>query len=793
MGALFRHLLENKKYIFFGFVFGAVTALLLNYAGDIGASLIGDITKAGKTKTTITEANKPVTLAKKTVAKLMPPSVKLLSPNGGQIFQEGYETQIKWQMPVGYKANLYLLTLKDQVMQKEVIAGNLLTFNDPYDWKVPAKDGPYWIQVELVAADTGKTLKTDESDRYFTIKPKAQVTQEGLKPAETPKALVAETVPLTPTKTMDAETFKQVEANLEAMPEPVIPAGKLTATVTAGADVTEAYPGDQILMAKYTLAAKDENFVANDLTVISGADGPFRKPIATNAVKRVIVTDENDKPIKMMSLKDSYAAFSDLNILVPQNSETAIKVFAVVEDTNVQDIVGKSFRLGIRTLQAIGQTSGAKVTLNDGLEITGSDQIKPITVNGGKIEMNWLSDAAGDLKYGQNSLMKFQMRSAGVTPATITGFTFEVGMDSASESPEVKEYDLNCGEGLDVKAETPVFNLSQTLAPGDVLDCELFADVRKLDAGEVTASAQMTDVAGDYMKLDVLASAPTVELLHSCEPVAFADSYLEDKVRKALGKTSGDIMREDVETLLVLDASGKYDKGAADISGIECLKNLQELNLNNTAGGIVKITDIAALDMLTDLKKFDLRGNATEDISPLADMTSMERLLIDGNKVSDLSPVGEMDNLMKLTASGMAISNLSPVADMKQMTELDIPDNQVTDITALKNLTGLKHLNLEKNQITNLAPLATLTNLQTLDLGDNRITDISALQNISALTELNLYSNAIKDITLLANLMKLTSVTLYQNASLYNGPRNCETLKTLLNRKVKVEHSLTCN
>ncbi|MBN1258175.1 hypothetical protein JXA05_00240, partial [Candidatus Peregrinibacteria bacterium] len=200
MAAFLRHITENKKYVLLGFLGGFLVAALLNYSGNIQGYLAGDILKTNRTVTERPVVAQTETTEKtEAVPKLAPPSISVLSPNGGQIFQEGYLTQIKWEMPAGYKANLYLLALKDAVMQKELIAGGLLPFHSPYDWKVPKKDGLYWIQAELVAMDTGETLKTDESDRYFTIKPKATGATEDSQKEEPELAAEApqETVALT--------------------------------------------------------------------------------------------------------------------------------------------------------------------------------------------------------------------------------------------------------------------------------------------------------------------------------------------------------------------------------------------------------------------------------------------------------------------------------------------------------------------------------------------------------------------------------------------------------------------
>lgn len=101
--------------------------------------------------------------------------------------------------------------------------------------------------------------------------------------------------------------------------------------------------------------------------------------------------------------------------------------------------------------------------------------------------------------------------------------------------------------------------------------------------------------------------------------IEFVDKNLEDAVRLAIGKTSGDIKKEDVEGLVELDAS---DKSIESVEGIEHLTYLQILKLSN---------------------------NKIKDISPLEDLSNLKELYINDNEfdISDNSPAREVISELK--------------------------------------------------------------------------------------------------------------------------------------------------
>lgn len=112
----------------------------------------------------------------------------------------------------------------------------------------------------------------------------------------------------------------------------------------------------------------------------------------------------------------------------------------------------------------------------------------------------------------------------------------------------------------------------------------------------------------------------------SDDVVTFNDRNLEQAIRYEINKLTGDIYKSDVEKITELHPSGDIK----DISGIENLTNLQDLNL-----GLNRISDISALKGLSNLKQLSLWNNEISDISALKGLTNLEKLDLGYNQISD--------------------------------------------------------------------------------------------------------------------------------------------------------------
>lgn len=105
--------------------------------------------------------------------------------------------------------------------------------------------------------------------------------------------------------------------------------------------------------------------------------------------------------------------------------------------------------------------------------------------------------------------------------------------------------------------------------------------------------------------------------------IVFDDINMENAVREAIGKMTGDITEKSIENETGLDLSGK---NIVSISGIESFKGLNYLNLDNNS-----ISDVSRLKELKKLENLYLNNNNISDINELKNIASLKKLEIKNN------------------------------------------------------------------------------------------------------------------------------------------------------------------
>ena len=187
--------------------------------------------------------------------------------------------------------------------------------------------------------------------------------------------------------------------------------------------------------------------------------------------------------------------------------------------------------------------------------------------------------------------------------------------------------------------------------------------------------------------------------------VTFPDANLEQVIRTAIGKPTGDINQSDLAGLTGLNGPAK--------------------NIHNLSG----------MEYCTNMILLNFSSNQISDISPLASLTNLTALDLSSNQISDISALASLTNLtIGLGLNSNQISDISPLASLTSLTNLGLNSNQISDISPLASLTNLTGLDLNSNQISNINTLASLTNLTGLGLGNNQVSDIHPLVNNSGLS-----------------------------------------------------------
>ena len=213
--------------------------------------------------------------------------------------------------------------------------------------------------------------------------------------------------------------------------------------------------------------------------------------------------------------------------------------------------------------------------------------------------------------------------------------------------------------------------------------------------------------------------------------VAFPDSVMEIKIRKALNIPEGDITAGDAAQVTKLALSNDWmpqipqEIQIRDLTGIEYFINLRELEATFNA-----ISDIIPLSGLSELTRLDLGGNAVSDISALAGLTHLESMTLFGNGIRDINPLSGLTSLRSLHLGGIPLYDLSLLSGLTNIDHLYAGGCGIEDIGALAGMTNMYRLELSNNYITDLTPVAGMANLIMLNLANNPIQDYSPIEGI---------------------------------------------------------------
>ncbi|MGH1168735.1 NEAT domain-containing protein, partial [Bacillus paranthracis] len=219
--------------------------------------------------------------------------------------------------------------------------------------------------------------------------------------------------------------------------------------------------------------------------------------------------------------------------------------------------------------------------------------------------------------------------------------------------------------------------------------------------------------------------------------------------------TKEDLLK--VKSLIIVEAKSK---GIKDVSGLEYMKNLENLTLEE-----VKLENIKFISNLRQLKSLSITYGELEDIGPLAELEHIERLSLRNNKISDLSPLSQMKKIKLLDLNSNYIKDIKPLFTAKSLRTLTVANNQISNanLAGIEQLKNVKSLSLSNNGLTNIEHITPMKKLVELDLSKNELENIEPLSRMSTVQSLNLEENYISDITPLSQLTGLYDLKLASN------------------------------
>ncbi len=268
--------------------------------------------------------------------------------------------------------------------------------------------------------------------------------------------------------------------------------------------------------------------------------------------------------------------------------------------------------------------------------------------------------------------------------------------------------------------------------------------------------------------------------------VVFPDLALERYIRStAEPSLIGPIMLSDIIHLTYV---GIASLGVTDLTGIEYLANLRDLNISNDSVGNAGLEHLSGL---TRLQWLSCENCWIDDLSPLTGLTTLSSLDIDANPVGDISALAGLSRMTYLSANNTQLTDISPLAGFPELIYAYLAGNQISDLSPLLELTNLYWLDLGSNLISDISPLVNLDAVRYMYLYSNQISNLSALQDLSSIYRLELHDNLITDIgPLVANEAGIGDgdvITIFDNpVAVSEDPIQLGHFGTLANRGVNL-------
>jgi len=159
------------------------------------------------------------------------------------------------------------------------------------------------------------------------------------------------------------------------------------------------------------------------------------------------------------------------------------------------------------------------------------------------------------------------------------------------------------------------------------------------------------------------------------------DQALEQAIREQIGKPQGELTIEDLEGISELRA---LFADVESIEGLQYCRNLEILSLTSN-----RISNLAPLKELTQLKRLYLTNNQISNIEHISSLVNLEDLTLGVNHISDIRPLTGLKNLKWLGIEGNMIRDLEPLVLNEGIGEgdvINIADNPLSDDARTRQL-----------------------------------------------------------------------------------------------------------
>lgn len=170
--------------------------------------------------------------------------------------------------------------------------------------------------------------------------------------------------------------------------------------------------------------------------------------------------------------------------------------------------------------------------------------------------------------------------------------------------------------------------------------------------------------------------------------VKINDINLENAIRTALNKYSGDITSLDMANLIDLDAS---HRSIEDLTGLEYAVNLRRLWVDHS-----NLMDIKPIENLTNMVNLNLSYNKIQELPSLINLKNLHEILLTNNALRDISKIIELVNQGGLKYGYIDISN-----NYLDLSQLSTTIQEIEDRGIIINYKPQKEINFPEIISTN--------------------------------------------------------------------------------------------
>lgn len=139
------------------------------------------------------------------------------------------------------------------------------------------------------------------------------------------------------------------------------------------------------------------------------------------------------------------------------------------------------------------------------------------------------------------------------------------------------------------------------------------------------------------------------------------------------------------------------------------------------------ISDLSGLELIVDLKEFNVRGNRLTDLQSVSNLRALFMLDAGENHLGDLGDIGALVELRRLFLDGNNFSSVDGIAPLHNLEELNLENNTLGSIAPISQLERLQRLNLDQSGITSLTDILGLGDLELLRVAGNPELDCDSI------------------------------------------------------------------